>query len=39
MTGMLMEPRALKELIDTRVEDLRAARMGRRANGRLPRRN
>jgi hypothetical protein len=39
MTGLLYEPSALKILIEARVEELRAARVGRAPRGRLPRRN
>ena len=39
MTGMLYEPTALKILIEARVEELRAARVGHAPRGRLPRRN
>jgi hypothetical protein len=39
MTGMLTEPGALKLLIEARVEELRAARVGRSSRMRLPRPN
>jgi hypothetical protein len=39
MTGILYEPTVLKLLVEARVDELRAARVGHVPRGRLPRRN
>jgi len=39
MSGMLVEPYAIRVLIQSRVDDLRATRLGRSTSGRLPRPN
>ena len=39
MSGMLVEPYAIRVLIQSRVDELRATRLGRPARGRLPRPN
>ena len=39
MSGMLVEPYAIRVLIQSRVDDLRATRLGRSTSARLPRPN
>ena len=39
MSGMLVEPNAIRILIQSRVDELRAARMGLSTSARPPRQN
>jgi hypothetical protein len=39
MTGMLIEPGALKILVEARVAEVRSTRIGKTIRGRLPRPN
>ena len=39
MSGMLVEPNAIRVLIQSRVDELRAARLGLSMSARLPRQN